>query len=344
MRQAAHIEADAAQAPLLRVRNLSVRFKVGHAQLTAVDGVDLELGRGEILGIVGESGSGKSMTMLALARLVPQATGLVTADEITLAGDDILARTEKEMELIRGRRIGFIFQNPLSSLNPLLRIGEQIGETVMQHFGLARRAARERTVELLDRVGIPSPRTRLDDYPHQFSGGMRQRVMIAMAIACDPLLILADEPTTALDVTIQAQILDLLREIVEESGAAIILVTHDLGIAASLCRRVSVMYAGQIVETAPVDTIFRTPLMPYTWGLIDSIPRFDQLPGSELPMLPGLPPDPMRLAAGCRFAERCAHRRASCAERMPLLTERDGASHVARCIGSERGGWLEVEA
>jgi oligopeptide/dipeptide ABC transporter ATP-binding protein len=330
--------------PLLRVRNLSVRFKVGRALLTAVDGVDLELGRGEVLGIVGESGSGKSMTLLALARLVQRATGQVAADEITLAGDDLLARSEKEMEQIRGRRIGFIFQNPLSSLNPLLTIGEQIGETVTRHFGLSRRAARDRTVELLDRVGIPSPRARLNDHPHQFSGGMRQRVMIAMAIACDPLLILADEPTTSLDVTIQAQILDLLRAIVDDSGAAIILVTHDLGIAASLCRRVSVMYAGQIVETAPVDAIFKNPLMPYTWGLIDSIPRFDQEPGTALPMLPGLPPDPMRLAEGCRFAERCAYLRPSCAERMPMLTARSDPFHVARCIGSDQGGWLEVES
>jgi oligopeptide/dipeptide ABC transporter ATP-binding protein len=328
---------------LLRVRNLSVQFKIGRSRLVAVDGVDLEVGRGEVLGIVGESGSGKSMTMLALARLVPQATGLVTADEISLAGDDLLARSEKEMQQIRGRRIGFIFQNPLSSLNPLLTIGEQISETVTQHLGLPRRAARDRTAELLDRVGIPDARSRLDDYPHHFSGGMRQRVMIAMAIACDPLLILADEPTTSLDVTIQAQILDLLRAIVEQSGAAIILVTHDLGIAASLCRRVSVMYAGQVVETAPVDAIFGAPLMPYTWGLIDSIPRFDQQPGTALPMLPGVPPDPMRLASGCRFAERCVHARAPCAALMPPLTVRGSASHVARCIGTDAGGWLEVE-
>jgi oligopeptide transport system ATP-binding protein len=343
MQPSADSGASTTDAPLLRVRNLSVRFKVGRGMLTAVDGVDLELGRGEVLGIVGESGSGKSMTLLALARLVPRATGQVAADEITLAGEDLVSRSEKEMEQIRGRRIGFIFQNPLSSLNPLLRVGEQIGETVARHFGLSRRAARARTIELLDRVGIPSPRARLDDYPHQFSGGMRQRVMIAMAIACDPLLILADEPTTSLDVTIQAQILDLLRSIVADSGTAIILVTHDLGIAASLCRRVSVMYAGQIVETAPVDAIFGMPLMPYTWGLIDSIPRFDQEPGSALPMLPGLPPDPMRLAPGCRFAERCAHVRPLCAQQMPSLTARCGASHVARCIGSDRGGWLEVE-
>jgi oligopeptide/dipeptide ABC transporter ATP-binding protein len=329
---------------LLRVRNLSVQFNVGRSRLVAVDGVDLEIGRGEVLGIVGESGSGKSMTMLALARLVPQATGVVTADEINLAGDDLLGRSEREMQQIRGRRIGFIFQNPLSSLNPLLTIGEQIAETVARHLGLPRRAARDRTADLLDRVGIPAARSRLDDYPHQFSGGMRQRVMIAMAIACDPWLILADEPTTALDVTIQAQILDLLRAIVEESGTAIILVTHDLGIAASLCRRVSVMYAGQIVETAPVEAIFGAPLMPYTWGLIDSIPRFDQEPGSTLPMLPGVPPDPMRLASGCRFAERCAYRRAQCAAGMPPLTMRGPAGHVARCIGTDAGGWLEVQS
>jgi len=331
-------------APLLRVRNLSVSFTVDRRRLVAVDGVDLDVARGEVLGIVGESGSGKSITMLALARLVSSATGHVSADEIRFGGEDLLARSETQMQRIRGRRIGFVFQNPLSSLNPLLSIGEQISETIIRHMGLPRRAARARTAELLDRVGIPGARARLDDYPHQFSGGMRQRVMIAMAIACDPEIILADEPTTALDVTIQAQILDLLRSIVAQSGTAIILVTHDLGVAAGLCHRVSVMYAGQVVETAPVDAIFERPLMPYTWGLIDSIPRFDHKLGSALPMLPGVPPDPMQLPAGCRFAERCAHARARCTEAAPRLTPRGAPTHVARCFGTDADGWLEVEA
>jgi oligopeptide/dipeptide ABC transporter ATP-binding protein len=335
---------QAGAEPLLRVRGLSVSFAVGGRRLVAVDGVDLDVARGEVLGIVGESGSGKSMTMLALARLIPAGAAHVSADEIRFAGDDLLARSEAEMQRIRGRRIGFVFQNPLSSLNPLLTIGEQIGETVSRHLGLSRRAARARTAELLDRVGIPGASTRIDDYPHQFSGGMRQRVMIAMAIACDPEIILADEPTTALDVTIQAQILDLLRSIVVQSGTAIIIVTHDLGVAASLCHRVSVMYAGQVVETAPVDTLFGAPMMPYTWGLIDSIARFDHKLGSALPMMPGVPPDPMRLLPGCRFAERCGWQRAACLAAVPGLSRRGSDAHFARCFGTDAGGWLEVEA
>jgi len=328
------------EAALLRVRNLQVRFPVGRQTLTAVAGVDLDLARGEILGIVGESGSGKSMTLMALARLVPD--GALEADELRFDGRELRPMSERQMREVRGGRIGLIFQNPLSSLNPLLTIGEQIAESIVFHLGLSRRAARERVVELLDRVGIASPRARLDDHPHQFSGGMRQRVMIAMAIACDPLLILADEPTTALDVTIQAQILDLLQRIVADSGTAIILVTHDLGIAASLCDRVSVMYAGQIVETARVEAIFGEPMMPYTWGLMDSIPRPDQPSGSRLPMLPGLPPDPLRLPMGCRFAERCAHLRAACRAAVPPLTGRGTPGHLARCFGTDAEGWLDV--
>ena len=331
----------AAASPLLRVRNLSVRFRVPGGTLTAVDGIDLDVARGEILGVVGESGSGKSMTMLSLARLVPSTTGRITADELSFEGQDLAAMPLAELRRLRGKRIGFIFQNPLSSLNPLLTVGEQIAETVRVHLGLSRRAARDRAAELLDRVGIPNARGRLDDHPHQFSGGMRQRAMIAMAIACDPTLILADEPTTALDVTIQAQILDLMRDIVETSGAAIVLVTHDLGIAASLCHRVNVMYAGQIVESAPVDTIFAAPMMPYTWGLLDSIPRTDRPAGAALPMIPGIPPDPLAFGTGCRFAPRCAHMQAICRTGMPTLSAR-GAAHRARCAGTASDGWLEA--
>ena len=327
--------------PLLSVRNLTVRFRTPGGVLTAVDGVDLDVRRGEVLGVVGESGSGKSMTMLALTRLVPPATGTVAADSILFDGADLTALSGPQLRRLRGRRIGFIFQNPLSSLNPLLTIGEQIGETVRVHLGLSRKAARDRAVALIDRVGIPNARGRVDDYPHQFSGGMRQRAMIAMAIACDPVLILADEPTTALDVTIQAQIIDLLRGIVEDMGAAIVLVTHDLGIAASICNRINVMYAGQIVETGSVDRIFSSPLMPYTWGLLDSIPRFDRDVGAELPIIPGLPPDPLALGAGCRFAERCGYRRERCAG-MPGLEPRGGTGHLARCFGTAPDGWLEV--
>lgn len=329
------------EAPLLSVRNLTVRFRTPGGVLTAVDGVDLEVRRGEVLGIVGESGSGKSMTMLAVTKLVPPANGTVTADSIMFDGVDMATLTGAQLRRLRGHRIGFIFQNPLSSLNPLLTIGEQIAETVRVHLCLSRREARERAIALIDRVGIPNARGRADDYPHQFSGGMRQRAMIAMAIACDPVLILADEPTTALDVTIQAQIIDLLRGIVEDMGAAIVLVTHDLGIAASICHRINVMYAGQIVETGSVDRIFSAPLMPYTWGLLDSIPRFDRAAGAELPIIPGLPPDPLSLGAGCRFAQRCSYRRERCAE-APSLEPREGHAHLARCFGTEPDGWLEV--
>jgi len=334
------------EAPLLSVRNLTVRFRTPGGVLTAVDGVDLDVRRGEVLGIVGESGSGKSMTMLAVTKLVPPANGTVTADAILFDGVDLATLSGARLRHLRGSRIGFIFQNPLSSLNPLLTIGEQIGETVRVHMGLSRQAARARAIALIDRVGIPNARGRVDDYPHQFSGGMRQRAMIAMAIACDPVLILADEPTTALDVTIQAQIIDLLRGIVQDMGAAIVLVTHDLGIAASICHRINVMYAGQIVETGSVDRIFSAPLMPYTWGLLDSIPRFDRAAGSELPIIPGLPPDPLSLGAGCRFAPRCGYRRERCADGPRLESRegsaRDGSVHLARCFGTAPDGWLEV--
>jgi oligopeptide/dipeptide ABC transporter ATP-binding protein len=329
---------------LLQARRLSVRFAVAGGTLTAVDGVDLDVRRGEILGIVGESGSGKSVTMLALTRLVSTSSGTISADELTFEKRDLRTMPGAELRAIRGRRIGFIFQNPLSSLNPLLTIGEQIAETLRVHLGLRHRSARARAVELLARVGIPDPKARVDNYPHQFSGGMRQRAMIAMAIACEPSLILADEPTTALDVTIQAQILELLQGIVEESGAAVVLVTHDLGIAAGFCQRVNVMYAGQIVEAADVKTLFSRPMMPYTWGLLDSIPRFDQSAGADLPMIPGMPPNPLALAPGCRFADRCAFTQAVCVRDPPPFTRRETPSHVARCWGTESGGWLEVEA
>jgi oligopeptide/dipeptide ABC transporter ATP-binding protein len=326
------------EAPLLCARNLSVRFPVDGGTLTAVDGVDLDIARGEVVAIVGESGSGKSMLLLSLARLVPP-PGRMGADRLTFEGRELTAMRAAELRRLRGHRIGFVFQNPLSSLNPLLPVGEQIAETTRVHLGLSRAAAQDRAAELLDRVGIPAPRSRMADYPHQFSGGMRQRVMIAMAISCDPALILADEPTTALDVTIQAQILDLLRGIVADTGTAIILVTHDLGIAANLCDRVLVMYAGQLVESADVAAIFAAPRMPYTWGLLDSIPRFDLPPGGDLPMIGGNPPNPLSPPPGCRFVPRCAVAEARCRADPPPLSAR-APRHAARCWATEPDGWL----
>nr|WP_210485456.1 ABC transporter ATP-binding protein [Microvirga antarctica] len=329
---------------MLKVRNLSVYFRLEEGVLTAVDRISFDVFGGQILGLVGESGSGKSMSMLALARLIPQDIGIIAADELSFDGEPVLSMNTRQLKALRGPGIGFIFQNPLSSLNPLLTIGSQISESLRSHMGLSRKAAATRTIDLLARVGIPDPKQRVDDYPHQFSGGMRQRAMIAMAIACEPKLILADEPTTALDVTIQAQILELLVSIVEETGAGVIIVTHDLGVAANICDHVNVMYAGQIVESAPVDDLFYRPSMPYTWGLLDSIPRIDHAATDVLPFIGGRPPDPMDFGSACRFAPRCSYARPACIARMPNLSDRDGVAHLARCLGTESSGWLEVQS
>jgi oligopeptide/dipeptide ABC transporter ATP-binding protein len=331
-------------APLLSVRNLAVRFRVPGGQITAVDGVSLTVGRGEIVGLVGESGSGKSMTLLALARLVQTETGSVTADEMTFDGRPVLEMGPRHLSDLRGPGMGFIFQNPFNSLNPLLSVGRQISESLVLHLGLSQKAALARTVELLARVGIPDPARRAQDYPHQFSGGMCQRAMIAMALACEPRLILADEPTTALDVTIQAQILELLGGLVRETGTSMILVTHDLGIAAGICDHVHVMYAGQIVESAPVEALFHDARMPYTAGLLASVPRFDRDGAQVLSFIPGRPPDPREFAASCRFAPRCGHAREVCLARAPALSPRGGPAHLARCHATEPGGWLEGRA
>jgi oligopeptide transport system ATP-binding protein len=326
---------------LLEVRNLSTQFFTREGVVHAVDDVSFELDYGETLGLVGESGCGKSVTALSLTRLVATPPGRIVSGEIIFDGIDLLKLSNEEMRLLRGRKVGFIFQDPMTSLNPTLPIGFQISESARLHLGLSRSAAADRTAELLAKVGIPRARERMGDYPHQFSGGMRQRVMIAIALACDPMLLLADEPTTALDVTIQAQILDLIRSLSEEFGTAVILITHDLGIAAGMCDRINVMYAGRIVETGKVDDIFERPKMPYSWGLLDSLPRLDEDKGTRLRTIEGLPPDLIDPGPECRFSPRCKYAHDRCRAEEPELSAREGEGHQARCFGTESGGWIK---
>jgi oligopeptide transport system ATP-binding protein len=326
---------------LLEVRDLKTQFYTKDGIVHAVDGVDFELDYGETLGLVGESGCGKSVTALSITRLVPDPPGKIVSGEIIFDGVNIMKLSNEEMRLLRGKRIGFIFQDPMTSLNPTLQIGFQIAESARLHLGLSTRAADDRAAELLAKVGIPRARDRMKDYPHQFSGGMRQRVMIAIALACDPMLLLADEPTTALDVTIQAQILELIRSLSEEFGTAVILITHDLGIAAGMCHRVNVMYAGQIVETGLTDDLFENPRMPYAWGLLDSLPRLDEQRGAKLRTIEGMPPDLLVTGGECRFSPRCPYVRDVCRASEPALTEREHALHAARCFGTEPGGWIQ---
>ena len=300
---------NADPAPLLEVENLQVEFRLDGRALRAVQGVSFSLGRGRTLGLVGESGCGKSVTSLAIMRLVPQPPGYYTGDWIRFDGQDLLRLPERDMRRLRGGRIGMIFQEPMTSLNPVYTCGAQIAESLILQSGLSARAARERAIELLDLVGLPSPASRVDDYPHQLSGGQRQRVMIALALANDPDLLIADEPTTALDVTIQAQILDLMADLRERTGAAVLLVTHDLGVVAQTCEDVVVMYAGRIVEYAPTIALFADPHHPYTIGLMAAVPRIEAA-ASRLSTIPGTVPPPWAEIAGCRFAARC-----------PLVTE-----------------------
>jgi len=325
---------------LLEVRDLSTHFFTRDGVVHAVDDVSFDVDYGETLGLVGESGCGKSVTALSLTRLVPNPPGKIVNGQIIFDGIDIMKLTSNEMRLLRGKKIGFIFQDPMTSLNPTLTIGYQIAESARIHMRLSRKAAEERATELLGKVGIPRARDRMGDYPHQFSGGMRQRVMIAIALACDPILLLADEPTTALDVTIQAQILELIRRLSEEFGTAVILITHDLGIAAGMCDRINVMYAGRIVETGRVDEIFERPRMPYSWGLLDSLPRLNEETSGKLRTIEGLPPDLIDPGAECRFSPRCPYVRERCRVEEPDLTPREGDRHQARCFGTETGGWI----
>jgi oligopeptide transport system ATP-binding protein len=325
---------------LLEVTNLSTHFFTDDGVVQAVDDVSFTLGYGETLGLVGESGCGKSVTALSITRLVPNPPGKIVSGAVVFDGIDLLKLPEDAMRKKRGKDIGFIFQDPLTSLNPTLTIGFQIAEAIRQHMGLSKKASYDRVVELLSKVGIPRARERLSDYPHQFSGGMRQRVMIAIALSCDPKLILADEPTTALDVTIQAQILELISVLSDEFKAAVLLITHDLGIAAGMCDRVNVMYAGRIVETGTVDDLFERPRMPYAWGLLDSLPRLDDVKSERLRTIEGLPPLLINVPDACRFNPRCAYARDVCRESEPALTVRDHAAHLARCWATEPGGWI----
>jgi len=331
--------------PLLELRNLQVRFQSSRGAIRAVDGIDLTVASGETVGLVGESGCGKSATVRAILRLHPEPATDYGTGGILYDGQDILALPEPGMRAIRGRQIAMIFQDPMASLNPVMTIGDQIGEGLAVHEGLTRAQQRERVTELLRLVGIPSAERRLSSFPHEFSGGMRQRVGIAIALACRPRLVLADEITTALDVMLQAQILDLLRDLSQRLGMATLMISHDLGVVAGMTQRVYVMYAGRIVEAAQTDSLFARPAMPYTWGLLGSAPCLDGPIRDRLVSIPGLPPDLAGLPPGCRFAPRCAYARDICRAREPdLAPTADGtADHQARCWGTQAvpgGGWL----
>jgi oligopeptide transport system ATP-binding protein len=319
--------------PLLSVTELAVRFDTRHGTVHAVDGVSFDVAPGEALGIVGESGSGKSVTVLSLLGLVPSPPGRLVGGRALFDGRDLLRLPGGELRSVRGREIGMVFQDPMTSLNPDLTVGRQIDEALRQQLGLDQRSARARTVELLDRVGIPAARRRADHYPHQFSGGMRQRAMIAMAIAGGPRLLIADEPTTALDVTIQAQIVELVRELRRETGMAVIWITHDLGVVARLCDRVVVMYAGRIAESASALDLFERPGHPYTLGLLRSVPRLDEDRRASLDPIQGMPPDLVDPPTGCAFAPRCALARDICHQ--PPPPREVGPRHTAACWFAE---------
>jgi oligopeptide transport system ATP-binding protein len=315
--------------PLLSVRDLQVRFGDAEHGVRAVDGVSLELRRGETLGIVGESGSGKSLTALSLIRLIAP-PGRIVAGAVSLEGRDLLAMGRRELDEVRGREIAMIFQDPMTSLNPVLTIGRQVTEILEIQGGLSPSRARRRAIELLDLVGIPTPERRLSHYPQHFSGGMRQRVMIAMAVACRPKLLIADEPTTALDVTIQAQILELLRRLQQEFGMAMILITHDLGVAAGMADRIAVMYGGRIVEQAETRALFARPAMPYTAGLLAATPRLDRPQLDRLVPIQGSPPEARGPTIACRFAPRCPIAQPQCRASAPAL-RRIANAHDAAC-------------
>ena len=319
--------------PLLEVRDLQTSFLLGRREpVVAVDGVGFTVGAGETVAIVGESGSGKSVTALSVMRLLPPRVGQITRGSIRLQGRELTELSEEEMRSVRGNTIGMIFQEPMTSLNPVHTIGAQIAEVLIEHEDVSGAVARERAIGLLETVGISEPSRRVDNHPHQLSGGMRQRAMIAMALACRPSLLIADEPTTALDVTIQAQILDLMEELQAELGMAIVFITHDLGVVAQMASRVVVMYAGQVVESGPVEEIFRRPRMPYTAGLIASIPRLGRSePGQRLRTIPGHVPALTERPPGCRFSPRCAYAQPACMVTAPPL-ESVGEGHEARCL------------
>ena len=309
-----------AEVPLLELRGLRTWFYTDEGIAKAVDGVDYAIPAGQTLGVVGESGCGKSVTALSIMRLIPDPPGKIVDGQILLRGKDLTRIPLDEMRKIRGNQIGMIFQEPMTSLNPVFTVGDQIGEAVILHQGASKREARERAIEMLRRVRIPSPEKRVDEYPHQLSGGMRQRVMIAMALVCDPDLLIADEPTTALDVTIQAQILTLIRELQEEMGMSVLLITHDLGVVAQTAHHVCVMYAGKVVERAATRELFKRPHHPYTVGLFRSIPKLGQRV-DRLDTIPGMVPSALEFPKGCRFNNRCPFKTDECVTDEPLLRE-----------------------
>ncbi len=315
--------------PLLKVSNLKTYFISKYRTVKAVDGVGFEVKKAKVLGIVGESGSGKSMTSLSIMGLIPPPYGKIVEGEIRFEGVDLAKLSEKKMNDIRGNRISMIFQEPMSALNPVLKIGVQIDEVLIRHKNMSKSEARRKSIQLLQSVGFPRAEQIVTEFPHQLSGGMRQRAMIAMAMACEPSILIADEPTTALDVTIQAQVLDLMRDLKEHTGTAIVLITHDLGVVADMADDMIVMYAGQVVESGTADDIFNTPLHPYTHALMESIPVIDE-DRERLTAIPGTVPSAANFPQGCRFAERCALAQSSCREKMPELRELH-PGHLVRC-------------
>ena len=330
--------------PLLDVRNLVTEFQSGGGIVRAVDGISYTVEPGETVAIVGESGSGKSASALSVLRLILDPPGRITGGEVLFAGRDLMKLSEEEMRQIRGRDIGMVFQEPMTSLNPVLTIGRQITEVLEQHQDIDRAAVTERALELLRMVSIADPQRRLAQYPHQLSGGMRQRVMIAIALACRPKLIIADEPTTALDVTIQAQILELMKELTRRHGIALIIITHNLGVVARYANRVNVMYAGRIVEAGPAIDIYHQPRHPYTIALLRSVPRLDRPRQARLDPVDGQPPDLTRLDDGCSFRPRCRFAVPACGEARPALRETDRAGHLAACFRAGELATLVGEA
>jgi len=327
--------------PLLEVKDLHTEFRTGAGVVRAVDGVSYTVDPGETVAIVGESGSGKSVSALSVMRLIPDPPGRVTGGEVWFAGRDLMTLSEEEMRRVRGSEIGMVFQEPMTSLNPVLTIGRQITETLEQHRGIDRAAADKRAMELLGLVGIADAKRRLEQYPHQLSGGMRQRIMIAIALACDPKLIIADEPTTALDVTIQAQILELMQRLTRQLGVALIIITHNLGVVARYAQRVNVMYAGRIVESGTSAALYHNPRHPYTIALLRSVPRLDRPRQARLDPIEGSPPDLTRLDRGCSFRPRCRFAIEKCAEAKPPLAPAGMPGQLSACFRSHE---LDVTA
>lgn len=320
---------------LLQVKDLQTHFFTQDGVVKAVNGVSFSLDEGETLGIVGESGCGKSVTVLSVMRLIPNPPGKIVGGQVLFDGEDLLKVDDEEIRRVRGNKIAMVFQDPMTSLNPVLTICRQISESLELHLNMSKDAARKRSVELLELVGIPEARKRIDDYPHQFSGGMRQRVMIAMALSCNPQLLIADEPTTALDVTIQAQIIDLVKRLQREMGMAVIWITHDLGVVAGMCKRVIIMYAGNIIEQAEVEEVYANPRHPYAMGLLASIPRLDAVRKSKLTPIEGLPPDLIEMPEMCPFSPRCHYVQDICKTKRPVLRS-VGPDHQIAC-------WLDIE-